>query len=588
MDRGQSMSAANQDRPAEPLAATDVQALQEQLLRGLLRALSIIGLFVSVLATYDAYASQDLWAIPSYWISYGTVVLLAFWRKAPYALQAWAIIALLYILGFVDFFQGGPSGSARVLLLAVPFLAGVFMGRRQSIFALLLITLTMGGFGLAYTTGLITSVDNPAASDASNWAAGTFTLFMLGVMITYSLNYLVPRLGTALSQSRDLTRQLEAERAGLAVQVEERTAALERRSIQLEAAAQVAQEAASIQDVDLLLTETAHLISHRFGFYHTGIFLLDERGEYAILRAASSEGGKRMLARGHRLAVGQIGIVGYVTGAGQARIALDVGEDAAFFDNPDLPGTRSEMALPLRARGRIIGALDVQSVEAQAFTEEDATVLQTLADQVGLAINNAQLFRQAQESLEAERRAYGQLSQEAWRSLLATQAISHQRYDPHGILPGGDGWQEEMVRAAREGHMVRGRNTATPSLAVPLKVRGEIVGVLDAHKPEGTPAWTAEEITLLESLVEQLGVALDSARLYQDTQQRAARDRMLGEVTARMRQTLDMETVLQTAIREIGDALGIAEVEVRMSESPTLTPIATPGQGNGNGFQGEE
>jgi nitrate/nitrite-specific signal transduction histidine kinase len=153
---------------------------------------------------------------------------------------------------------------------------------------------------------------------------------------------------------------------GLEQQVTERTADLERRTVQLEAAAEVAREATAIRDVAQLLDETVHLISERFGFYHAGVFLVDDAREYAALRAASSEGGRRMLERGHKLAVGKVGMVGYVTGTGEARITLDVGEDAAHFVNPDLPETRSEITLPLRVRGEVIGALDVQSTEEAA------------------------------------------------------------------------------------------------------------------------------------------------------------------------------------------------------------------------------
>jgi signal transduction histidine kinase/putative methionine-R-sulfoxide reductase with GAF domain len=186
---------------------------------------------------------------------------------------------------------------------------------------------------------------------------------------------------------------------------DDQTADLERRSVQLEAAAQVAREATAIRDVNQLLDETVRLISERFGFYHAAIFLVDEKGEYAVLRAASSEGGQQMLARVHKLRVGRVGIVGYVAGSGEPRIALDVGKDAVFFSNPDLPETRSEMALPLKVQERTIGVLDVQSTEAKAFGEEDVTVLQTMADQVAIALENARLFQAVEQELGERKRA---------------------------------------------------------------------------------------------------------------------------------------------------------------------------------------
>jgi GAF domain-containing protein len=355
----------------------------------------------------------------------------------------------------------------------------------------------------------------------------------------------------------------------------------------LETAAQIAGEATVIQDVEELLEETVHLISSRFGFYHTGVFLLDESGRYALLRAASSEGGRRMLARGHRLRVGEVGLVGHAVDQGEPRIALDVGVDAAYFDNPDLPETRSEIALPLRARGEVIGALDVQSTEPEAFAEDDIAVLQTLADQVAIALSNARLFQQAAESLEAERQAYGELSREAWRRLLRTQAGLAQRYDPQGILSEAGDWRPEMKLAVDAAEAVPSDGGPTPALAIPIKVRGEVIGIVDAHKAAGSAAWTPEQVELLQTLVDQVGLALDSARLHQDAQQRATQEQVMGEVAARMRETLDLDTVLQTAIREIGQALGIPEVEVRMGASGEMGPGGTTA-GGGNGRQGVE
>jgi len=184
---------------------------------------------------------------------------------------------------------------------------------------------------------------------------------------------LADTFNTMVAQLEDLVGSLEQ-------RVAERTHDLERRAVQMDAAAQVAREAAAIRDVGQLLDATSRLISDRFGFYHAGIFLLDEVREYAVLRAASSIGGRRMLARRHKLKVGEVGIVGHAAGRGEPRIALDVGEDAVFFDNPDLPRTRSEMALPLKVRGQVIGVLDVQSTEEAAFSEDDVAILQTMAD----------------------------------------------------------------------------------------------------------------------------------------------------------------------------------------------------------------
>jgi GAF domain-containing protein len=391
----------------------------------------------------------------------------------------------------------------------------------------------------------------------------------------------VGQLGNAFNQMVDELQDLYQ-------QVTVRGEELERRARYLEATNAIAREAATELDLRELLGSVVRLISEQFGFYHAGIFLLDPVGQWAELQAASSWGGQRMLARKHRLQVG-VGIVGYVVAQGEHRVALDVGEDAVFFDNPDLPETRSEMALPLKARGEIIGALDVQSTEPGAFSPEDVAVLQTLADQLAVAISNARLFRQAQDSLEAERRAYGELSRDAWQELLRGQPELGYLRDDQGVSGVGDRWQPEAEQALRTGKTVQGGDGAT-NVAVPIEVHGQVIGVIDAYKPPGSGEWTEEQISLMETLSEQLAVALDSARLYRETQRRSVEDRLVGELTARLRETLDVDTVLQTAVREMGRALGISRIEVRMGRpkgQPETGPQRT-GMGPGQRpFEGE-
>jgi GAF domain-containing protein len=260
--------------------------------------------------------------------------------------------------------------------------------------------------------------------------------------------------------------------------------------------------------------------------------------------------------------------VGYVTGRGEPRIALDVGEDAVFFDNPDLPDTRSEMALPLRARGEIIGALDVQSTQPAAFSDENVAVLQTLADQLALAISNTRLFQRVRESLEAERRAYSALARETWQELLRAQPALGGRYDPQGILPTNGRWSDAMKQAAQTGELVASTENTSAALAIPIKVRGQVIGVLDAQKPAGADKWTTEEITLLETLTAQLGVALESARLHQDTQRRATRERLTREITDKMRRASGVEGIVQTAVDELFEALGASRTFVQLGAPP--------------------
>ena len=170
------------------------------------------------------------------------------------------------------------------------------------------------------------------------------------------------------------------------------------------------------------------MINREFGFYHVGIFLLDTAREYAVLSAANSDGGQKMLERSHRLKVGETGMVGYVTSTGKPRVALDTGADAVFFNNPDLPETRSEIALPLRVGDEIIGALDVQSTEPNAFSQEDINVASILADQVSIAIQNARQFEETRRALAESNSLSKQFIQTSWSQFTRTNKLEGIRH----------------------------------------------------------------------------------------------------------------------------------------------------------------
>ncbi len=344
----------------------------------------------------------------------------------------------------------------------------------------------------------------------------------------------------------------------LETRVAERTSDLERRAIQIQTAAQIGSSAAQLRNLDELLTQATQLISERFGFYHTGIFLLDERREFAVLRASNSTGGQHMLARGHRLRVGEEGIVGYATGTGNPRIALDTGRDAVFFNNPDLPETRSEMALPLIAAGEVVGALDVQSTEESAFSQADINTLQLLADQVAIAIENARLFEQSQSAMESVSRAYGDLSQRGWQKLQKTS----------GTIGYVSMAQGSMIPVAKDNQPVSIAKQASTTvdgmtLIAPLKIRDQVIGSIRLRKPDHSAPWTSDEIVVADSLTEHLSSALESARLYQEAQNRAAKERTIGEITAKIGGLVDLDNILQTAIHELGRSMPNAEVAIQ-------------------------
>ena len=373
--------------------------------------------------------------------------------------------------------------------------------------------------------------------------------------------------GTLAKAFNSMTLQVRELITSLERRVAERTLDLEHRSAQLQASAEIGRAAATIRNLNELLPLATRLISERFGFYHVGVFLLDESKSYAVLRAANSEGGQRMLARGHRLMVGKQGIVGYVCDQREPRIASSVGEDAVYFSNPDLPNTQSEMALPLMVGTELLGALDVQSEDVSAFSEEDIRTMQVLADQVAIAIHSAQVVSQLEQVIEAERRAYTEISQRAWQvqaNVLDNRGFSR---TPAGIIPLRELADKEMI-AASERNVAYTDEQDRSLLYVPVQVRGVKIGVMKLRRAGEEENWAEDEIQMVEKLAEQLGVSLDSARVYQTTQANIRRERMLTEVSSRIRQSLDIDSILRTTSQEVRRVMGLPKLTIRLGNLP--------------------
>lgn len=373
-------------------------------------------------------------------------------------------------------------------------------------------------------------------------------------------------IGTFATIFQQMASQIREMITTLEEKVAMRTSDLKRRAVQLQAAIEVGHAVASEHDLDHLLSIVTHLISERFGFYHVGVFLVDSKGEYAWLRAANSEGGQRMLARNHRLKVGEQGIVGFVTGTAQPRIALNVGQDAVFFNNPDLPATKSEMALPLIAGGKVLGALDIQSEIEGAFTDEDITVLGGMADLIAVAIQNAQLFADYERAMETTRRAYGEKSAKAWSDMTKSQTPWGYLSTKFSRLIRVDNTDSNLVEAVRTTHTYQIQDA---DLICPILVKGNLLGALRLKKNASAKEWSSQEALMFQSIANRIGTALEAARLYEESQRRADRERFVGEIGTKLRSSNQPQEILQIAIQELRQALNAsqAQVEFQISNS---------------------
>jgi len=340
---------------------------------------------------------------------------------------------------------------------------------------------------------------------------------------------------TIRRQAADLSRYSQS----LQAEVDQRT-----RNILV--ISEIGQAITGARDLEALLKRVVNLIIERFGFYHAQVFLIDEEGRYAVLKASTGQAGQELLARGHKLEVGSRSVIGQVTSRGEVVIASDTDTDPIHRRNELLPHTRSEMALPLQVGGRIIGALDIQSVTPNAFTEADIPAFRSMADQLAIAIENARLFERAQRDLQDIELLNRQLTGEAWRKYVSGRS---------GAAPVGYEANERGVRPILPDAGTVDAAGGDGTLSLPLTVRGETIGVIDLTPRSGEEP-DEETRTILQAVAERVALALDSTRLSEQARSQAEREQILSRLSAELQATTDLHIILKIAAREASRALG--------------------------------
>jgi GAF domain-containing protein/HAMP domain-containing protein len=449
----------------------------------------------------------------------------------PLGTPEWAVVTELpWREAYREFIQQGVSALA--ITLGIAFLAGllgIFVARRLSN-----PLMNLSATANEAANGNLTAIATVAGPTEIAQVASTF-------------NAMTSRL-------RELVGNLEQRVAERTTELEQANQQVQHRAEQFEAIAQISRVISSIQNHEELLNRITRMISQYFGFYHAGIFLLDDKKQYAVLRAANSEGGRRMLERGHRLQVGQTGIVGFVTSTGNPRIALDTGTDAVYFDNPDLPGTHSEMALPLKIRGQVVGALDVQSTVPNAFTQEDINILSALADQVGAALENARLHEEAKDALSKAETAYRQLTSTSWSNIQRFSPIIGYRFD---------GTKAEPLNQPTNGTQPESQKEA---FSVSVQLRGESIGRLRIKPTSEGYSWTDDEIAIIQATAERVALSVENARLVLESQKRASKEQIIGEASSKISSAINLDNIVQTTLREMGRILPGADISIQIEK----------------------
>lgn len=382
-----------------------------------------------------------------------------------------------------------------------------------------------------------------------------------------------------------------------------------KRALQLQTAAEIARDISGSLDIGELLAKATTLIRERFNFYHAAVFLNDSSNENAVIREATGDAGMQMKRVGHRLKIGSKSIVGYVTGSGEHLVVNDTNRDATYYPNPLLPDTRAEVAIPLKVGQRILGALDVQSNIVYAFGPEDINVLRILADQLAIAVINSELFAETQEHLSQHRllhhvttaAASGTTLGEALnsavqglqvtlggdrvvilladrvRKVLKVEALAGYSDEVNNIeVPyehGITGWvavHQQPLRindVSQDPRYIEIGSNICSELAIPLSYRGELLGVLNVESDQ-LGAYNDNDEELLGTLGGSLAAIIANARLLEQIRRQVDYERMLYEVTSKIRRSTDMQSIMKTTTAELTKSLGARRAKIKIQMEP--------------------
>lgn len=471
-------------------------------------------------------------------------------RRIPQFVRVGVLLLGVYGAALVGFLQRGFAGDGRIFMVAFSTLAVLMVGRRLGMITIILNLATYAIFAHFFMSEQLVpnSVGSPNIIDSSSWISGGVFFTFVNVLVTLSAGYLINNLQASLTQSAQLATELGKERLTLQTRVEQRTKDLQQRLNQIRVASEISRAISSILDPQKLMQNVVDLIHDRFNLYYAGVFIVDQR-DFAVLKAGTGEAGRKMIAASHRLAVGGASMIGWCIANRTPRIALDVGEEAVRFNNPFLPNTRSEIAVPIISRGEAIGAISIQSVDSSAFGEADILILQGISDSLAVAMENSKLFQQTQENLEEIRNLNRQYLQQAWSQVI-------------------DEFGELSCLVENPNQSSSGK---THPIYVPIALRDQVLGTLtlETESEELSP----EEKSFVEAVTAQTALALENARLVEETQRRGRQEQTVTDITSDFSRIFSVDELLKTAISSIGKLPAVSEVSVQLLSPESVSSI---------------
>lgn len=527
---------------------------QDNWRKSFLQKILVISAILGLFALIPAVMSATDFYLQSIYIGVYITLVFSIIINIPYKLKATLFVSLPLIIGVGDLLETGIRGDGLFFLLAFVTLSALLIGTRAGWTAIILSEIVIIGMGFLQLNNYLSLADKLMVEGTIlDWVGAGSIHLLIALVVLLGISMMYEGFNKVKMRAESILATLHKSQTELENRVIERTKELTQRTNKLLTSAFVARQTAEIKELEELLNSSVDLIAKQFNYYHVGIYLINERGDYAELQAASSESGKQLIEKGYRLGVGTQGIVGFVAAERKARISQETDKDPMILENLEFSRTRSEIAVPLIVRNKVIGVLDIHSSELEAFKYEDLDIYQTLADHMAVAIENARVIGETELVIKQLEKISGENIRKNWKVELETGKLAYQ-YSNSGVRP--------ITKTKSQ----KGKN----SVDVPLVLRGQKIGIISLHRKSDFQKWTKEEEIIAKEVADQAALALENIRHIERSRESTNRDKLISNATSKIRETLDLETVLKTTAREIQQAFNLQEAEVRLLQEDNV------------------
>jgi GAF domain-containing protein len=530
----------NNPPPVQLSGSFDYKGWRENFIVTILRIACVLGITI-IAASFPTATTTDRILFISLYI----ILLVITVVRVNYSMRAFTLLFMVFTVGVNSILAWGPWLDGSVFFIAFIVLSALLFDQRVDIIALAVSIFTFLLIGTLEQLGIyqFMSPDVPVTG-LIDWAAYTIDFSIISIILVIAISQLKKEFSHLAQSMQNTFQTLTTERAQLEDRVRERTDELASRAVQLRSSASVSRTIAEIQDVSNLMETATKLTSEQFGYYQVGLYLLDERKKTAFLQSASSATGKELIGQGFRVEPDRLNPINQVVEYNRPYITSDM-DNPNFVRDANFPLTRSRMILPLTVRNDVIGILDMHSDQPRSFNMQDAEVLQTLADLVAISIDNVRLINETKNlvrQLEANTSAQ---TQETWTKFTRRHKPAYQ-YTPAGVRP----------------VFVSKHDDDKEGMRIPLVLHGQNIGNILLKRKGASASWSERERILVEKVADQVALALENNRLVDETRKSAFRDQIIANVSARVRENLEVESVLRTATTELRRVFDLKEAEI--------------------------